>query len=395
MNVICKAAAALMIVVISLAGCKKDPESAETDKPANTMTMTTAISGGYLILAGTGKAVIDWGDGSAPDTVTLSTPDETGYLTYYPHTFPDKTSRTIVIKGQNITYLDCSSMELTALDVSKNPALTELACTRNRLTSLDVTKNTALEYLNCFYNRLTSLDVTKNSALTELQCSRNQLTSLDVTKNMVLTELVFDENRLTGLDVTKNTALTGLRCQSNNFDTAGLDVLFSTLHANAGSKTIHIFGNPGTSGCHSSIAEDKGWGVVYIGMIEAASEKRIVSATDFKYASFNLMNFDGKWLQLVGKSSVPFKMMIRGTGDSGKSTLAIEFARYLFGRLNKRVLYVANEEGAGAILHEKMTRLNAFHPNLFIARTLPPRLVEYDFFVLRFSEFHANGLAPI
>jgi hypothetical protein len=26
-----------------------------------------------------------------------------------------------------------------------------------------------------------------------------------------------------------------------------------------------------------------------------------------------------------------------------------------------------------------MTRLNAFHPNLFIAKTLPPRLVEYDF----------------
>ena len=71
--------------------------------------------------------------------------------------------------------------------------------------------------------------------------------------------------------------------------------------------------------------------------------------------------------------------MVWGTGGSGKSTLAIEFARYLAGSLNKRVLYIANEEGAGATLHEKMSRLNAFHPNLFITKTLPPRLIEYDF----------------
>ena len=104
-----------------------------------------------------------------------------------------------------------------------------------------------------------------------------------------------------------------------------------------------------------------------------------MQATDFKNASFNLMDLSGKWLQLIGNPSVPFKMMIWGTGGSGKSTLAIEFARYIASRLNKRVLYIANEEGAGATLHEKMTRLNAFHPNLFIAKTLPPRLIEYDF----------------
>jgi hypothetical protein len=110
-----------------------------------------------------------------------------------------------------------------------------------------------------------------------------------------------------------------------------------------------------------------------------ANDNKILSASDFKNASFNLMGFSGKWLQLVGNPSVPFKMMIWGTGGSGKSTLAIEFARYLAGNLGKRVLYVSNEEGAGATFHEKMTRLNAFHPNLFITKTLPPRLVEYDF----------------
>ena len=114
-------------------------------------------------------------------------------------------------------------------------------------------------------------------------------------------------------------------------------------------------------------------------MTAPANDNKVVSAAEFKNASFNLMNLTGKWERLIGNPSVPFKMMIWGTGGSGKSTLAIEFARYLAGTLNKRVLYVANEEGAGATLHEKMTRLNAFHPNLFITKALPPRLVEYDF----------------
>jgi predicted ATP-dependent serine protease len=114
-------------------------------------------------------------------------------------------------------------------------------------------------------------------------------------------------------------------------------------------------------------------------MTAPENDNKVVSAADFKNTTFNLMNLTGKWEQLIGNPSVPFKAMIWGTGGSGKSTLAIEFARYLAGTLSKRVLYVANEEGAGATLHEKMTRLNAFHPNLFITKTLPSRLVEYDF----------------
>ena len=111
----------------------------------------------------------------------------------------------------------------------------------------------------------------------------------------------------------------------------------------------------------------------------APADAAVVSASDFKHASFNLMGFTGKWLRLIGNPAVPFKIMLWGTGGSGKSTLALELARYLAGALNKRVLYIANEEGASATLHEKMTRLGAFHPNLFITRVLPPSLVEYDF----------------
>ena len=121
-------------------------------------------------------------------------------------------------------------------------------------------------------------------------------------------------------------------------------------------------------------------GLGNINLLPANSpENLIVPATTFKNASFNLMGFTGKWLQLFGDPSVPFKAMIWGTGGSGKSTLAIDLARYLAANLNKRVLYVSNEEGAGATFHEKMSRMNAFTNNLFIVKELPKRLVEYDF----------------
>jgi len=49
----------------------------------------------------------------------------------------------------NLDTLDCSTNQLTSLDVSNNTALTSLWCAENQLTSLDVSHNTALAGLNC------------------------------------------------------------------------------------------------------------------------------------------------------------------------------------------------------------------------------------------------------
>lgn len=56
-------------------------------------------------------------------------------------------------------YLNCSSNELTALDVKTNTALMTLYCESNKLTALDVSHNTALTVLGCSNNQLTALDV--------------------------------------------------------------------------------------------------------------------------------------------------------------------------------------------------------------------------------------------
>jgi len=47
-----------------------------------------------------------------------------------------------------------------------------------------------------------------------------------------------------------------------------------------------------------------------LGNLPADTPNRVISAADFKNSSFNLMGFSGKWLQLVGDPSAPFKMMI-------------------------------------------------------------------------------------
>ena len=55
--------------------------------------------------------------------------------------------------------------------MSRNTQLTYLNCTDNQLTALDVSKNLALKYLYCISNQLTSLDLSQNPKITTLKAS--------------------------------------------------------------------------------------------------------------------------------------------------------------------------------------------------------------------------------
>ena len=72
-------------------------------------------------------------------------------------------------------YLDCSSNQLTSLDVSNNTNLQQLFCHNNKLTSLNLLQNTNLQVLVCSNNRLTSLDMSASDELKTLSCDRNQI----------------------------------------------------------------------------------------------------------------------------------------------------------------------------------------------------------------------------
>ena len=205
------------------------------------ITMTILTQGNSIIcMTGSGYALIDWGDETEIEAYRLS---GNSLMSIYSHDYSGPSSNIITIYGDNITMLNCNGyayyQNITALDVSRNPALTYLDCSYNQLTMLDLTQNPALEYLDCSNNQLTVLNL-KNSSLQEFYCQ---------------------ENRLTNLDVSNYGRLYRLTLQNNQFSSNALNDLFHTLHANTTQyeKRITISNNPETDGCDMTIATAKGW----------------------------------------------------------------------------------------------------------------------------------------
>jgi len=104
----------------------------------------------------------------------------------------------------------------------------------------------------------------------------------------------------------------------------------------------------------------------------------VITSTELAGMDFETIGLKGKYRDLVGDPSVGFSAMVFGLPKSGKSTLCIDFAKYLAENHGK-VLYVAIEEGFGYTLKEKFERLGAIHPNLIIAEKLPEDLSPYQF----------------
>jgi len=245
---------------------------------APNITMTTKAPYVYfdIFTEGADYLIIDWGDGKICE-ITGETSNSEGCFT---HEYSIWTEHRISIVGDNIVYLDCEEIALTALDVSGATALKGLHCIHNELRTLDVSGATALTRLNCYHNILTDLNVSRNTALTDLyclynnltaldlsgavaltrlDCAQNRLTALDVSNNIALEYLFCDVNSLTVLDVSRNTKLEWLDCEYNLLTTSALNDLFGTLPTKFG--IIGIGNNPGTQDCDRSIAKEKGWNV--------------------------------------------------------------------------------------------------------------------------------------
>jgi hypothetical protein len=103
-----------------------------------------------LGLMGSGTATVDWGDGSAKETLELSE------YTAFVREFPDENFRTITVSGKDITVFSCIWGALSVLDVRRNPMLTELSLKVNQLETLDLTQNTALKYVDIKANQFTA-----------------------------------------------------------------------------------------------------------------------------------------------------------------------------------------------------------------------------------------------
>ena len=188
---------------------------------------------------------------------------------------PDELSiNTILVKASGITdlrgieffkdleTLDCSSNEITSLDLSRNTKLKSLYCRRNQLQSINISNCSELGYFTCDENELESLDVSgcgklqhlecqhnkikelnlsNLPELLELDCSYNSLPDVDVTKNPLLTYLSCSNNPLTTLDVSKNTSLFALYCYSDHLNKLDVSQNTQLQYLYAGENQIYSF----------------------------------------------------------------------------------------------------------------------------------------------------------
>ena len=183
----------------------------------------------------TGKAILGISPGKKEITVQAVTADDSPVqvegctVTELPsdeETILTATGTKVVLKG-NITELDCSSNELTALDVRGLTALQTLYCDNNLLTSIDLHGLTALQTLYCDNNRLSSLDVRQLTALQWLKCYNNQLSVLHVQDLTSLRLLYCDDNRLTSLNLHGLSGLWFLHCDDNQLTALNVQGLTS------------------------------------------------------------------------------------------------------------------------------------------------------------------------
>lgn len=115
----------------------------------------------------------------------------------------------------NLQKLSCIFNQLIDLNVTQNLNLTFLWCQNNQLSDLDVSQNLNLETLRCSYNPLDNIDITQNPNLLKLDCGKNQLTALDVSQNTNLERLSFDDNLINSIDISQNLNLQILTCSDN------------------------------------------------------------------------------------------------------------------------------------------------------------------------------------
>lgn len=94
--------------------------------------------------------------------------------------------------------------------------------------------------------------------------------------------------------------------------------------------------------------------------------------------TFETIGLTGKYKELIGDPSVGFSCMVYGKPKSGKSTMCIDFAHHLAANHGK-TLYAAIEEGYGYTMKEKLERLNAVHPNLYVSDRIPEKLSDFGF----------------
>ena len=84
----------------------------------------------------------------------------------------------------------------------------------------------------------------------------------------------------------------------------------------------------------------------------------IINSQKLKFMKFTTLPFQGKWNIFFGNPSFNFYCVLSGMPGEGKSTFAIQFAKYLADNIG-RVIYISSEEGFSKTFNDKVLNNNA------------------------------------
>jgi Leucine-rich repeat (LRR) protein len=200
--------------------------------------------------------LINWGDG-----ITEWIPDSLNSKTIT-HVYAVQANYNCTAIGVGISCFKSEPKKILNLDVTKLPNLTYLSFASNQVSSLDLTKNVLLTSLYCASNNLKILDLNYNTLLQTLSCNDNQLAELDLSMLSVLKKVTCHTNLLAKIKVYPSGPLNYLSCYGCSLSIESLDSIFNalpTLAKVSTSKNLYVLNNPGSSSCHSEIAETKNW----------------------------------------------------------------------------------------------------------------------------------------
>lgn len=131
----------------------------------------------------------------------------------------------------NVNNLDCSSNQLTSLNLSGFSNLTKLNCSNNQLTNLNfasLSSPEALLSLTCDYNPLNTFDLTLLTNIEELYCSYINISSIDLSNAGHLVRLYCAGNPISTISFSNLENLDQLmiaHCNFTNIDVAPLQKL--------------------------------------------------------------------------------------------------------------------------------------------------------------------------
>tara|TARA_B110000495_G_scaffold203467_1_gene227314 strand:+ start:4091 stop:4930 length:840 start_codon:yes stop_codon:yes gene_type:complete len=219
------------------------------------------------------QSLIEYGyDDVMDDSVLTANIDEVLSILLLNESISDLTG---IAGFTSLTWLNCSSNQLSNLDLSQNTALAFLQCYGNPLNSLDVSLNSDLQSLNCSNTGLTSLNLSQNMELRYLQCKDNFLTVLDLSNNIELNHLDCKNNQLTCLNVKNGN-------NSNIGPTQMITYLNPELTCIEVDSPSYSSGNWGNSDPQASFSVhcNNDCSSPTVGMIDITSSKKLVRILD-------------------------------------------------------------------------------------------------------------------